>query len=324
MVFTKGLVGAALFGTLEGFFDVFTGFSLFNVGDDYGVYLFITGAAGFALMSVVVRRFPRDSIFYAYRITLLLLCLGFLTVPFLGDTLAMSSIIFAGYTCFNVVLLAVCADVARSFRINRSRAAALSFALLYLGEAVGEGVSHGLQSIIEGVPNLGLITLVAVSLLFIGSLFLFSEVDLIKVGIGEVDLAVTNPRMLRSDTESSTLSAQNTPAQNTPAQNIPAHNSTPPSPTVTTLDPAIIIAERFHLSPRESEVLPLLLEGRTISRMMEALFISQGTVSTHIRHIYQKTGSANRQELIDLSLRILEEEAETERTSIQSANDKGN
>ena len=51
----------------------------------------------------------------------------------------------------------------------------------------------------------------------------------------------------------------------------------------------------------EPSPLPLLLEGRTISRIQETLFISAGTVSTHIRHIYQKTGVDNRQELIDLA-----------------------
>ena len=58
---------------------------------------------------------------------------------------------------------------------------------------------------------------------------------------------------------------------------------------------------RFALSPRETDMLPLLLEGRTISRIQETLFISAGMVSTHIRHIYQKTGVDNRQELIDLA-----------------------
>ena len=43
----------------------------------------------------------------------------------------------------------------------------------------------------------------------------------------------------------------------------------------------------------------------TIQRIQETLFISAGTVSIHIRHIYQKTGSDNRQELIDLSQRIV-------------------
>lgn len=295
-LFAKALVGAALIGFLEGFFDVFTGFSTFNVGDEYGVFLFMAGVLSFALMGLIVWRFARDSIFLAYRFTMLLLCLGFLVVPFLSETiLGISSIIFAGYTCFNVVLLAVSADVSRSFRINRSRCAAVSFALLYLGEAVGEAASHGLQSVIEGVPNLGVITLVAVSLLFISSLFLFTEVDLIKIGIGEVDLAVTNPRLQREGAEKGHVGMDG--GEDAKASPVPP-------------DPAAIIAERYKLSPRESEVLPLLLEGRTISRMMETLFISQGTVSTHIRHIYQKTGSANRQELIDLALRISEEAAD--------------
>ncbi len=294
LLFAKGLAGAALIGFLQGFFDVFTGFTTFNADDSFGIFLFVAGLVGFALLAAVVWKFPRDSMFLAYRITMLLMCLGFLVVPFISGTLlGISSIIFAGYNCFCVVLLSVGADISRSFRINRSRCAAVSFAVLYIGEALGELSSHGLQSLITGVPNLGVITLVAVSLLFISNLFLFTEVDLIKIGIGEVDLAVTNPRSLRDNAPASAAEPKGT---GQPSQDAPGR-----------FDPAAAIAERFRLSPRESEVLPLLLEGRTISRMQETLFISQGTVSTHIRHIYQKTGSANRQELIDLSLRIAEE-----------------
>lgn len=302
-LFAKGLAGAALIGFLQGFFDVFTGFSTFNADDSFGIFLFVAGVAGFALLAATVWKFPRDSIFLAYRITMLLLCLGFLAVPFLnGTTLGISSVIFAGYNCFCVVLLSVGADISRSFRINRSRCVAIAFAVLYAGEALGEASSHGLQSLITGVPNLGLITLVAVSLLFVSNLFLFTEVDLIKIGIGEVDLTVTNPRTLRAGASQppSDSDAHDTPGQDlanctAPGQTAPSH-----------FDPAAALAEQYHLSPRESEVLPLLLEGRTISRIQEMLFISQGTVSTHIRHIYQKTGSANRQELIDLSLEIAE------------------
>ena len=103
-----------------------------------------------------------------------------------------------------------------------------------------------------------------------GNLFLFTETDLIKIGIGEVSLMGTVPEEAADD---------------------------PADP----VDPCALIAERFALSPRETDVLPLLLEGRTISRIQETLFISAGTVSTHIRHIYQKTGVDNRQELIDLA-----------------------
>ena len=306
-LFAKGLLGALLIGGLAGFFDVFTGFSTFHVEDSYGLFLFIAGSLGFLLLSVLVWKFPRDNVFIAFRLSMLLMCLGLLAAPFLATTLGISSIVFAGYNCYCAVMLAVSADVSRSFRINRSRCVATAFAVLYLGEALGEGLSHGMQSLIEGVPNLAFITLIAVSLLFISSLFLFTEVDLIKIGIGEVDLTVTNPRSLRKgeaglpNAEATADTTATRPAS--AADPSPAPAAAPePQP-----DPIAIIIERFHLSPREGEVLPLLLEGRTISRIQETLFISQGTVSTHIRHIYQKTGSANRQELIDLSLAILDE-----------------
>ena len=108
------------------------------------------------------------------------------------------------------------------------------------------------------------------------------DAKLIKLGIGEASLT--------DEAAEAAESAAPTP------EAAPA-----PAP-----DPAPLIIERYGLTPRESDVLPLLLEGRTIQRIQETLFISAGTVSTHIRHIYQKTGADNRQELIDLSHRIVE------------------
>lgn len=48
------------------------------------------------------------------------------------------------------------------------------------------------------------------------------------------------------------------------------------------------------------EVLVLLGEGRNEPYVEQALSVSRATVKTHISHIYQKTGVASRQELIDL------------------------
>ncbi|MDR2381670.1 MAG: helix-turn-helix transcriptional regulator [Bifidobacteriaceae bacterium] len=59
----------------------------------------------------------------------------------------------------------------------------------------------------------------------------------------------------------------------------------------------------FRLSPRESEVLGYLLEGRSHPYIRDHLYISKSTVDTHVRHIYSKTGVKSKQELIDLSKR---------------------
>ena len=59
------------------------------------------------------------------------------------------------------------------------------------------------------------------------------------------------------------------------------------------------VANRFELTPRETEVLPYLARGRNARFISEALVISDGTARTHIMHIYQKLGVNSQQELID-------------------------
>ena len=60
-----------------------------------------------------------------------------------------------------------------------------------------------------------------------------------------------------------------------------------------------LAAERA-LSPREAEVLVLLAQGRSRTFIQSELFLSDGTVKTHIRHIYQKLDVHSKQELISL------------------------
>ncbi len=59
------------------------------------------------------------------------------------------------------------------------------------------------------------------------------------------------------------------------------------------------LAACFGLTAREEEVLCLVLTGRTTTYISETLSISRNTVNTHIRHLYQKIGIHDRQELLD-------------------------
>lgn len=56
---------------------------------------------------------------------------------------------------------------------------------------------------------------------------------------------------------------------------------------------------RYGLSPREAEVLSLVVRGRSVPHIAERLYLSRGTVKTHISRIYQKLGVGSRQEMID-------------------------
>ena len=53
------------------------------------------------------------------------------------------------------------------------------------------------------------------------------------------------------------------------------------------------------LSKRETEVVLLLLEGRSLRFIQKELYISEGTAKTHVKRIYAKLGVHSKQELID-------------------------
>jgi DNA-binding CsgD family transcriptional regulator len=58
------------------------------------------------------------------------------------------------------------------------------------------------------------------------------------------------------------------------------------------------------LSGREREVLAMMAAGRSNAEIAPALVITHATVSTHVRHILEKTGSANRAAAAALAVRL--------------------
>ncbi len=61
-----------------------------------------------------------------------------------------------------------------------------------------------------------------------------------------------------------------------------------------------LVAQRYALSPREEEILVIWAAGRTSAYIESRLFISKNTVKTHLKHIYTKTGTPNREALMQL------------------------
>jgi DNA-binding CsgD family transcriptional regulator len=57
-------------------------------------------------------------------------------------------------------------------------------------------------------------------------------------------------------------------------------------------------AARFHISPREVQVLTLVLDGKHLDEIATQLHITSSTVQDHIRSMVEKTGSRNRSALI--------------------------
>lgn len=60
------------------------------------------------------------------------------------------------------------------------------------------------------------------------------------------------------------------------------------------------LGEEKSLTKREIEVMKLLCKGRSKSYIAEALVISENTVRTHARHIYQKLDVHSKQDIMDM------------------------
>ncbi len=58
------------------------------------------------------------------------------------------------------------------------------------------------------------------------------------------------------------------------------------------------------LSGREAEVLALLADGLGTGEIASSLYMSESTAKTHITHIYQKLGSANRAQALVTAMRM--------------------
>ena len=60
------------------------------------------------------------------------------------------------------------------------------------------------------------------------------------------------------------------------------------------------LADKWNLTPREREVLPLLAQGRTQPSIARELYCSRETVKVHVRHIYEKAGVHSKDALLDI------------------------
>ena len=80
------------------------------------------------------------------------------------------------------------------------------------------------------------------------------------------------------------------------------HATSPTSAATVTADPTDALvaaaAERCGLSPREADVLQLLVAGDSTAQIQDKLCIAPGTFNYHMRNIYAKLGVHSRQELL--------------------------
>lgn len=72
-------------------------------------------------------------------------------------------------------------------------------------------------------------------------------------------------------------------------------------------EPCARLAGRFGLTPRETEVLEQLAQGRDLAYMEEKFVLSRNTLKMHIKHVYAKLDVHGKQEVINLVIATRDE-----------------
>lgn len=181
---------------------------------------------------------------------------------------ASGALIISGYTVFDLFIWVAFSHIARTRSKNAFKTCAAMRLFASLCAAVGCTVAVFLDIL---APDLRLATQEAT---FVGYLIVIATV-----------LLVSN-----DDIRVLFQSAQ-----------IPLPAS-PPVPEMNFEERIDRWGDDMKMTAREKEIASLLIQGRTQPRIAELLGISENTVGTHVRHIYQKTSVHDKQQFIDLAI----------------------
>lgn len=200
----------------------------------------------------------------AYKIGLLLITAGFLAAPFTKSISFSSIVVMAGYTCFDMMGWIVVAALVARYCMDASRIIALARVAALGGVLVGGIVGALLVPWAWSDDANMAITMTAVAYLLVAAAIL-----LLYGGSSSVwGLMKREPVTIDAVQQATDGSIRS-------------------------------LAVRYRLTPRETELLGLFVSGRSIPWIAAKLDISEGTIRSHTRHIYEKLGVHSRQELLD-------------------------
>lgn len=209
-----------------------------------------------------------------YKMALPLSAAGFLLLPILWNAAGGIVNAFAqlGSMVASIILWCMLADMARDTRLPSPLVFAAALACTNAAQLLGVLVGFfNASSITSGGIMLTVIALVSLYLLSMLSLFLFKD-----KGLALEEPATPAPQLVVREEQWFSARCEE-------------------------------IASTHQLTAREQEIFVLLAQGRTVHGISEKLYVSENTVKSHIKSIYQKLEIHLRSELIELVNHVDEE-----------------
>ena len=231
-----------------------------------------------------------------YKAAIVVMAFFFMLLPiFTGAQDIESVLALTGYGTFNVLIWMLLAEISANYRLSSTRVFGIGWGMVTLGVLLGAVAGDAVDRFAPFSPQfLSFIALVATMAVLLSFLFVFRESDLIAL--------TEEPEDPSSENFSGTVTQVDRASSKNAAAELQAPKSSTPlaTPRPRFQDRCLEVAAAFELSPKETEVMILFAKGRSAARIQEELFISKGTVSTHLRHIYQKMDVHSKQEMLDV------------------------
>lgn len=260
-------LSTCLFGLADGVMrSVFLGINPIAIEDFYRYPLLWASILSMLIIVAATILTRRLDYGFMYRPIILMMAFFFLLLPVLDrNTFAANVIALAGYGTFNLLIWIILAEAARNFRLSSVIVFGMGWGMITLGVFLGTTVGSIVTSLgTLSSQQVSMIALLATVTILISYLFVLNEHDIIE---------------LTSETEDDPKSEE----RYRPFQERCKH-----------------LAHEYELSAKETQIMILFAKGRSTPRIQEELFISRGTVTTHLRHIYQKLNIHDKQQLLDL------------------------
>ncbi|MDE8702732.1 helix-turn-helix transcriptional regulator [Adlercreutzia equolifaciens] len=270
--------------------------------DDFSRVGLLTQFGGFLIstasfLAVLLSRRPFG--FNTMAVVLVpLMIAGFLSFLVFADS--DSSLVFillgAGYWCLNMLVWVALCNVVRRTRTSAVRGFALFYGIIQVAilvaKPVGDWVANHLSVTSSGLSlliSISVIAIVVIAMLLLRNRSMVALLD--EAGAEQRD---ETP----SDEDKSFANSSLT----TEVLSTEGSDSAGAKDTDDRLNPDWLtaLAERYGLTPRETEVFLLLARGRSLPVICDELSIALGTTQTHVRHIYEKLAIHTRQELFDI------------------------
>ncbi len=267
-------------------------------------------------------RLPALEAHELFRAAVVCTAAGFLLDPVLSPVAPDAEQLLAGVgaTLFEIVVWTTSAIIVGSCG-NRLRAAAATRLAAVSGHLLGALVAMAATAVGDAIPQAEeAASLFLVFAYVVGLLYLSGDKTLRSVLSAQERPREDAGRRAGATSAATTDSASagasdlaSAPAP-TPADSAPAHNLAP-ADLLYWKRPCALVAEACGLTPRETEVLEQLAQGRDLAFMEERFTISRNTIKMHTKRVYAKLGVHSKQELIDLvdSVRERERFAEGDR-----------